>query len=64
MFLGQIILNAKVALAVAKFAASVVHIGGASWLANISMNFRKKIEMTLLLYSRALGKMIHEKNLK
>jgi hypothetical protein len=29
MFLGQIILNAKVALAVAKFAASVVHIGGA-----------------------------------
>jgi hypothetical protein len=27
-------------------------------------NFRKKLEITLQLFSRAWGKMIHEKNLK
>ncbi len=31
---------------------------------NISANFRKKFEMTLVLFSGAWGKMIHEKNLK
>jgi hypothetical protein len=49
--LGQIILNAKVALAVAKFAASVVHIGGAPWLANISMNFRKKLKWPNVIFT-------------
>jgi hypothetical protein len=30
-------------------------------LANISLNFRKKFEMTQMLFSWAWGKMIHEK---
>ncbi len=50
----------------AKFAAGlidtgVVDTGGAPRLANISANFRKKIEMVLILFSGALEKMIHEK---
>ncbi len=47
-----------------KFAAGVVNTGGAPWLANTSVNFCKKFEMTLLLLSEAWGKMIHEKNQK
>jgi hypothetical protein len=56
------------AVPVAKFGAGVVDTGGkfftggAPSLANISTNFR--IEMTLTLFSRVLGKMFHEKNLK
>ncbi len=42
---------------------SVVDTGGAPWLADISAN-KKKIEMTLKLFSRDWGKMIHEKNLE
>jgi hypothetical protein len=34
---------------------------GAPWLANISANFCKKFEMTLILFSGAWGKVIHEK---
>jgi hypothetical protein len=41
---------------------SVIDTGGAPWLANISANFRKKFEMTLMLNSGAWGKVIHEKN--
>ncbi len=52
------------AITVAKFAACVDDIGGAPSLTNISPNFQKKIEMTLLLFSETWGKMIHEKNLK
>ncbi len=52
------------AVRVAKFAAGVVDTGGAPGLANISANFRKKIEVTPKLFSGAWGKMIHEKNLK
>jgi hypothetical protein len=33
----------------------------ATWLANISSNFRKKFETVLLEYSEAGGKLIHEK---
>ncbi len=47
-----------------QFATIVIDSGGAPWLANISGNFRKKIEMILRLLSGALGKVIHEKNLK
>jgi hypothetical protein len=32
--------------------------------ANISANFQQKSEMTLMLFSGAWGKMIHDKNLK
>ncbi len=35
---------------------------GAPWAANISENFRKKIETTLMVYSRAWRKLILEKN--
>jgi hypothetical protein len=38
-----------------------VDTGGASF---DSANFSKKFEMTLVLFSGAWGKMIHEKNLK
>ncbi len=38
--------------------------GGAPRLANIFVNFSKKFEMTLMLFSGAWGKVIHEKNLK
>jgi hypothetical protein len=41
----------------AKFAAGVTDTGGAPSLAN----FSKKIEVTLMLFSGAWGKMIHEK---
>jgi hypothetical protein len=41
-----------------KFATSVVDTGGAP------PRIKKKIEMTLILFSGACGKMIHEKNLK
>jgi hypothetical protein len=44
--------------------AGVIDTDGAPSLVNISENFRKKIEMTLMLFSAAWGKMIHEKNLK
>ncbi len=47
-----------------KFAAAVVDSGGATLLANISANFRKKFELTLMLFSGAWGTMIHEKNLE
>jgi hypothetical protein len=46
------------------FALGVVDTGGAPSLANIYANFRKKFEITLMLFSEALRKMIHEKNLK
>ncbi len=49
---------------VAKFAAGVVDTGGAALHANISANFRKKFETVLMGYSRAGGKLIHEKNQK
>ncbi len=45
----------------AGIATSVVDIGGAPRLVNISVNFRKKFKMTLLLFSGARGKVIHEK---
>ncbi len=38
--------------------------GGAPGLSIISAKFSKKIEMSLMLYLGAWGKMIHEKNLK
>ncbi len=47
-----------------KFAAGVTGVvdnGGAPLLANISANFRKKIETVLMGYSGAGGKLIHEK---
>jgi hypothetical protein len=49
---------------VAKFTASVIDTGGAPSLVNVSTYFRKKFEMTLVLFSVAWGKMIHEKKLK
>ncbi len=45
------------------FAAGVKDTGGAPWAANISANFRK-FETALMVNSRALGKLIHDKNLK
>ncbi len=48
---------------VAKFAAGVVDTGGAPRLANIC-EFSKKFEITLMLFSGAWGKVIHENNLK
>ncbi len=45
-----------------KFATGVVDTGGA--LANISVDFPKKFEMTLMLFSGTWGKMIHEKKPK
>ncbi len=47
-----------------KFATGVVDTGGQSLAANISANFRKKFETALMVYSRAWGKLIHEKNQK
>ncbi len=44
-----------------KFAIGVIDTGAAPWLANISENFRKKIEMVLMGYLWAGGKLIHEK---
>jgi hypothetical protein len=44
---------------VAKFAAGVNDTSGAPSLANISAN-SKKFEMTLMLFSGAWGKMIHD----
>ncbi len=44
-----------------KFATGVVDNGGAPWLANISVNFRKKFEMTLMLFSGASGKVMKQK---
>jgi hypothetical protein len=41
------------------FTASVVDTSGEPWLANL-----EKFKMTLVLFSGAWGKMIHEKNLK
>ncbi len=49
---------------VATLPAGVVDTSGAPWLANISVNFRKKFELSLMLFSRSWGKMIHEKNIK
>jgi hypothetical protein len=51
------------ALTLAKFTTSVVDTSDAPCLANISENL-KKIEMTLMLFSGAWGKMIQEKNMK
>jgi hypothetical protein len=45
-------------------AAGVVDAGGAPSLANISVNFPKKFEITPMLFSGAWGKMIYEKNQK
>jgi hypothetical protein len=45
-----------------KFAAGVIDTSGASWLANISANFRKKFVKVIMGYSGAGGKLIHEKN--
>jgi hypothetical protein len=45
-----------------KFATGVVDTSGAPWLANISANFRKNSKRFLMEYSRAGGKLIHEKN--
>jgi hypothetical protein len=52
------------AVPMGKFTGRVVDTGGEQWLANISANFRKKFEMTLLLFSVAWEKMIDKKNLK
>jgi hypothetical protein len=49
--------------ALPKFATVVVDTSGTTSLDNIFVNFRK-IEMTLLLFSGAWGKIIDEKNLK
>jgi hypothetical protein len=46
-----------------KFATGVVDTGGAPLLANISANFRKKIETVLMVYSGAGGKLM-KKNQK
>ncbi len=46
------------------FATGVVDTGGKPWAANISANFRKKFETTLVVYSGAWGKLIHKKNQK
>jgi hypothetical protein len=43
------------------FATGVVDTGGEPWLANISANFWKKIEIALVFFSGAWGKMINEK---
>jgi hypothetical protein len=47
----------------AKFATSLL-LSVVHPLANMYVNFRKKFEMTLMLFSGAWGNMIHEKNLK
>jgi hypothetical protein len=47
-----------------KFATSVVDTGGQPLAANISANFRKKFKTALMVYSRARGKLIHEKKQK
>jgi hypothetical protein len=60
---NTVFLQCKNTLTGGKFAAGAVDIGGEPWLANISKKFSKKIETTLILFSRAWGKMIHEKNL-
>jgi hypothetical protein len=52
---------------VAKFAAGDVDTGGASWLGNISGNFRKKFKMDSpfgILWGWGGGGLIHEKNQK
>jgi hypothetical protein len=46
---------------VAKFATGVVDTGGQPLAAR---EFSKKFETTLMVYSRAWGKLIHEKNQK
>jgi hypothetical protein len=48
---------------VAKITADVIDIGGAPFNCEYLREFLKKIKMTLMLFSGALGKMIHEKNL-
>ncbi len=47
-----------------KFVTRVIDTVGAPSLANISADFWKKLEITLMLFSGAWGKTIHEKNLK
>jgi hypothetical protein len=49
---------------VEKFATGVVDTGGNPLTCEYLCKFSKKFEMTLLLFSGAWGKMIHEKNLK
>jgi hypothetical protein len=46
------------------FATGVVDTGGKPLAANISANFRKKIETALMVYSGDWEKLIHEKNHK
>ncbi len=41
--------------------ATVNDTGGAPWALNISAKFRKNLETALIVYSRARGKLIHEK---
>jgi hypothetical protein len=48
----------------AKFAASVVDTGGAPRLANITVNFRKKLRNSPSGILWGCGKLIHEKNQK
>ncbi len=55
--------STKPAVLVAKFVAGVVETGDALDM-RISPRIFKKIQMTLMLFSGAWGKMIHEKNLK
>ncbi len=45
-----------------KFATGVVDTGGAPWLANISVNFWKKFEMTLLLFEGFGGRRFMKKS--
>jgi hypothetical protein len=49
---------------VAKFATGVIDTGGASWLAKNLREFSLKLEMTLILFSGAWGKVIHEKSVQ
>ncbi len=46
------------------FATGIVDTGGSPWLVNISENFWKKFEMVQLGYSKAGGKLLHERNQK
>jgi hypothetical protein len=46
-----------------KFATGVIDTNGTHCLVNFSANIKKKIETTLILFSGAWGKMIHEKKL-
>jgi hypothetical protein len=57
-------LSLSPAIPVPKLAAGVLDTSGAPSLGNIHVNFRKKFEMTSMLFSGAGRKIIHEKNLE